>query len=315
MADGALRIGVSDAQRDAGCAGVAELLLQRAPTDCRRLLRRDRPDVAITPLGTPSATGGRRRRHRRHTRRRGADAAAVDAATGMRRAARAADQVTELAGGVTCCSRCRRGAVLLIASGGDLAEATATLACTLGWRRKVERPGRRGRLARRLRLPGRPGGDDPRPRDRRTGAPAGSDEQRRLRGGARVVQVHRARHERLRRRGADDEFLARLHGPAGLDIGARRPPRRRCRSSPRSSPRAGRLRAPRSSNTTARSTCRKGQSPEAPRPPAPEGRSPSTHRRAAIDGEHAAEHDPRREPGDGLDHHQRGGDPRMQTGQ
>ena len=33
-------------------------------------------------------------------------------------------------------------------------------------------------------------------------------------------QVHRARHERLRRRGADDEFLARLHGPAGLDIGA-----------------------------------------------------------------------------------------------
>jgi xanthine dehydrogenase accessory factor len=32
--------------------------------------------------------------------------------------------------------------------------------------------------------------------------------------------VHRARHTRLRRLGVDDAFIARLRGPAGLDVGA-----------------------------------------------------------------------------------------------
>ncbi|MCB1000311.1 MAG: XdhC family protein [Acidimicrobiales bacterium] len=224
--DGALRIGVSDAQRDAGCAGVAELLLQRTDRlPARYFAPRDRPDVAITLLGTPLGATVVVAADGDIVGTLGdaaLDAAAVDAATGMRRAARAADQVTELAGGARVLLEVRRrGAVLLIASGGDLAEATATLARTLGWEARASNDpddvvawlddcGSQDALVVMT-------------HDRAI------DEPVLLRAATSSVgyvgvlgsrQVHRARHERLRRRGADDEFLARLHGPAGLDIGA-----------------------------------------------------------------------------------------------
>lgn len=223
---GATRIGVSDAQRADGCAGVAELLVQRIEQlPARYWAPGERPDVAVTllgrslgttvvvaPDGTVIGTLGDAT----------SDRAAADAAAGMRRASRSLDQVADLdTGDRVLLEVRRRSATLVIASGGDLAEATAALARSLGWTVFVSADP--DEVVARL--------DSCGPDDALVvmSHDASIDEPVLVRASTADLgyvgvlgsrQVHRARHARLRRREVEESFIERLHGPAGLDIGA-----------------------------------------------------------------------------------------------
>jgi xanthine dehydrogenase accessory factor len=223
---GATRVGVSDAQRDDGCAGIAELLVQRLEQLPERYWApADRPDVAVTLLsaplgatvviaadGTIVGTLGDER----------LDADAARSADAMRRASRSIDQVADLDSGDRVLLEVRRrAATLVLATGGDLADATAALARTLGW--IVHQETDPDAAIERLRLCG-PGDavvvmtHDPDIDEPVLAFAATTDI-----GYAGVLgsrRVHRARHERLRRLGVDDAFITRLRGPAGLDVGA-----------------------------------------------------------------------------------------------
>ncbi len=223
---GATRIGVSDAQRDDGCAGIAELLVQRIEQLPERYWApADRPDVAVTLLGAPLGatavvagdgtivgTLGDPR----------LDVGAARAADAMRRASRSTDQVADLDTGERVLLEVRRrAATLVLATGGDLADATGALARTLGW--IVHQETEPDAVIERLRRCG-PGDavvvmtHDPAVDEPVLAFAASTDI-----GYVGVLgsrHVHRARHARLRRLGVDDDFIARLRGPAGLDVGA-----------------------------------------------------------------------------------------------
>jgi xanthine dehydrogenase accessory factor len=223
---GATLIGVSDAQRDDGCAGIAELLVQRIEQLPERYwVPADRPDVAVTLLGAPLGatavvtvdgtlvgTLGDEQ----------LDAGAARAADAMRRASRSTDDVVDLDTGERVLLEVRRrAATLVLATGGDLADATAALARTLGW--IVHQETDPDAAIERLRHCG--SGDavvvmthDPAVDEPVLAFAASTDI-----GYVGVLgsrHVHRARHTRLRRLGVDDAFIARLRGPAGLDVGA-----------------------------------------------------------------------------------------------
>lgn len=223
---GAVRLGVSDAQRADGCAGVAELLVQRIEQlPARYWAPAERPDVAVTLLGTPlgqtvvvasdgtlaGSLGGAE-----------LDAEAADVAAAMRRAARSLDQVVDLRSGQRALLEVRRrGATLVIASGGDLAEATAALARTLGWSVFVSSDP--AQVVERLDGCGPDDALVVMSHDVEIDEPVLSHASRLGLGYVGVLgsrQVHRARHVRLRRLSVDEAFIAQLHGPAGLDIGA-----------------------------------------------------------------------------------------------
>ena len=223
---GATLIGVSDAQRDDGCAGIAELLVQRIEQLPERYwVPADRPDVAVTLLGAPLGatavvtvdgtlvgTLGDEQ----------LDAGAARAADAMRRASRSTDDVVDLDTGERVLLEVRRrAATLVLATGGDLADATAALARTLGW--IVHQETDPDAAIERLRHCG-PGDavvvmtHDPAVDEPVLAFAASTDI-----GYVGVLgsrHVHRARHTRLRRLGVDDAFIARLRGPAGLDVGA-----------------------------------------------------------------------------------------------
>ncbi len=223
---GATRIGVSDAQRDDGCAGIAELLVQRiGQLPERYWVPADRPDVVVTLLGamlgatvvvaadgTIVGTLGDEQ----------LDAGAARAADAMRRASRSTDQVAELDTGERVLLEVRRrAATLVLATGGDLADATAALARTLGWivhqetdpDAAIERLRRCGPGDAVVVMTHDPAVDEP------VLAFAASTDIGYV-GVLGSRRVHRARHDRLRRLGVDDAFIARLRGPAGLDVGA-----------------------------------------------------------------------------------------------
>jgi xanthine dehydrogenase accessory factor len=226
----ATRILVSDAQRDDGCAGIAELLVQRiGQLPERYWAPAERPDVAVTLLASPlgvtlgataviaadgTIVGTLGDEH--------LDAGAARAADAMRRASRSTDDVADLDTGERVLMEVRRrAATLVLVTGGDLAEATAALARTLGWvvHQEIEAD------AAIERLRGCGPGDavvvmthDPAVDEPVLAFAASTDI-----GYVGVLgsrRVHRARHDRLRRLGVTEAVIARLRGPAGLDVGA-----------------------------------------------------------------------------------------------
>lgn len=223
----ATRIGVSDVGRAGDCAGTAEILIQRLDhLPARYWVPADPPDVAVTlldqPLGRTAVVGfdgvavgtlGSPE----------LDEAAIGAARGLLRAARATAQVVEIGGEPhrALFEVRRRSSTLVLAGGGELATATAALARSLGW--SVRHADDADAVCRHLDRCG-PGdavivmSHDPALDEPVLERAAALDLAYVGVLGSR--RVHRARHARLRRRGVDDAFIARLRGPAGLDIGA-----------------------------------------------------------------------------------------------
>lgn len=222
----ATRLGVSDAQRDDGCAGIAELLVQRiSQLPERYWAPADRPDVAVTLLGAPLGatvvvdadgtivgTLGDE----------SLDAGAARAADAMRRASRSTDQVVDLDTDERVLLEVRRrAATLVLVTGGDLAGATAALARTLGW--IVHQETEPDAAIERLRRCGPGDAVVVMTHDAAVDEPVLAFAASTDIGYVGVLgsrHVHRARHARLRRLGVDDAFIARLRGPAGLDVGA-----------------------------------------------------------------------------------------------
>lgn len=222
----ATRIGLADVAQPGDCAGTAEVLLQRLDQlPVRYWAPADPPDVAVTLLdqplgativvsadGTSLGTLGRT----------DLDQDAVRSATALLRAARATAQLHELGRGRRALLEVRRRtATLVLAGGGELATVTAALAATLGW--TVRSSDDADVVCRFLGACG-PGdalvvmSHDP-DLDEPVLERAATTELGYV-GVLGSRRVHRLRHGRLRRRGLGDDFIARLRGPAGLDVGA-----------------------------------------------------------------------------------------------
>jgi xanthine dehydrogenase accessory factor len=115
----------------------------------------------------------------------------------------------------------RRTATLVIAGASELADATATIAITLGWivRCSADADTACHHLDQctdgdaLIVMSHDPSLDEP-VLVRAATTPLGYI------GVLGSRRIHTQRHARLRRRGLDDTFIARLRGPAGLDIGA-----------------------------------------------------------------------------------------------
>ncbi len=223
----AVRVGISDVGSPGSCAGTAEVLAQRVDQlPARYWAPADPPDVAATLLDSPLGA----------TMIVTADGACVgtlgdavldhetaSAASALLRAARSTAQIVEVGPRrrrVLFEVR-RRTATLVVAGGGELAVATAALAATLGW--TVHASDDPAAVCAQLDRCG-PGdavvvmSHDP-----------ALDEVVLVHAATRELgyvgvlgsrRVHRIRHARLRRLGVSKEFIAGMHGPAGLDVGA-----------------------------------------------------------------------------------------------
>ncbi len=222
----ALRIGITDIASGDGCTGTAEVLLQRldqlpprywAPTD--------RPDVAVTLLDRPLGATVIVAADRSSVGTLGdpsLDAEAVQSAGALLRAARSMARIDQLGVGHRALFEVRRrAATLVLAGGGDLADAITSFASALEWvvhasadaEIVCEHLTRCGPGDALIVMSHDPALDEP-VLARAAEADLGYV------GVTGSRHVHRQRHARLRRRGVDDDFIARLRGPAGLDIGA-----------------------------------------------------------------------------------------------
>lgn len=223
----AVRVGISDVNHPGQCAGTAELLVQHfTQLPARYWAPADPPDVAVTLLDNPLG----------ETVIIGADGSLLGSlgdAELDRDTVRAASSILRAARSTSGCEDIgrhrrrvlfevrRRTATLVLAGGGELALATAAMATTIGWTvRSSDDPEVVCRY-----LDGCGPGDavvvmshDP-ALDEAVLVRASTAELGYV-GVLGSRRVHRARHARLRRLGVGEEFIGRLRGPAGLDVGA-----------------------------------------------------------------------------------------------
>ncbi len=222
----ATRVGISDGGASGTCSGTAEVLIQRLEhLPPRYWAPADPPDVAITLLdqslgativvaadGSLVGTFGDP----------DLDRSAARTASALLRAARATAQLDEIGDGrLVLLEVRRRTATLVLAGGGELALATAALAETLGW---TSRASDEASVVCSFLDACQPGdalvvmSHDPLLDEPVLVRAATADLAYVGVLGSR--KVHRVRHARLRQRGVGEEFIARLRGPAGLDVGA-----------------------------------------------------------------------------------------------